>query len=108
MMLMIFVMILLFGVELLGYRLWLRKAKRNARELGIFTPTHSSRWLSFLRSIWIFVFWALMVIPCFSAAPVCVSFSSPPALCSSPSAEPCSSASRCGKGAYRRKNAGSS
>lgn len=38
MMLMIFVMILLFGVELLGYRLWLRKAKRNARELGIFTP----------------------------------------------------------------------
>ena len=63
MMLMIFVMILLFGVELLGYRLWLRKAKRNARELGIFTPTHSSRWLSFLRSIWIFVFWALMVIP---------------------------------------------
>lgn len=31
MMLMIFVMILLFGVELLGYRLWLRKAKRNAR-----------------------------------------------------------------------------
>ena len=63
MILMIFVMILLFGVELLGYRLWLRKAKRNARELGIFTPTHSSRWLSFLRSIWIFVFWALMVIP---------------------------------------------
>ena len=42
MMLMIFVMILLFGVELLGYRLWLRKAKRNARELGIFTPTHRS------------------------------------------------------------------
>jgi len=63
MMLMILVMILLFGVELLGYRLWLRKAKRNARELGVFTPTHSSRWLSFLRSIWIFVFWALMVIP---------------------------------------------
>ena len=61
--LMILVMILLFGGELLGYWLWLRKAKRNARELGIFTPTHSSRWLSFLRSIWIFVFWALMVIP---------------------------------------------
>ena len=73
MMLMIFVMILLFGVELLGYRLWLRKAKRNARELGIFTPTHSSRWLSFLRSIWIFVFWALMVIPLlFRSAGLCI------------------------------------
>ena len=73
MILMIFVMILLFGVELLGYRLWLRKAKRNARELGIFTPTHSSRWLSFLRSIWIFVFWALMVIPLlFRSAGLCI------------------------------------
>ena len=73
MMLMIFVMILLFGVELLGYRLWLRKAKRNARELGIFTPTHSSRWLSFLRSIWIFVFWALMVVPLlFRSAGLCI------------------------------------
>ncbi len=64
--LMILVMILLFGGELLGYWLWLRKAKRNARELGVFTPTHSSRWLSFLRSIWIFVFWALMLLPLFS------------------------------------------
>lgn len=60
--LMILVVMLLFGAELIGYRLWLRKAKRSARELGIFTPTHSSRWLCFLRIAWVWAFLVLMLI----------------------------------------------
>ncbi len=63
MMLLILTAILSFGGEVAGYLLWLRKAKRNARELGIFTPTRSSRWLCFLRSAWLWAFLLVNLVP---------------------------------------------